>query len=236
MSTTAAILSPKSGGAPYAVASSVFYPVTRQSLDYERAYPRVFAAKEELFFYPTKPDHLVSDILEIGPGRGDFLFALAEACPERQIAAVELDQKRYDKLARWVKVRGFANVLLINGDARVVVPECVPQASLSAVYVLFPDPWPKRRHAFHRLLTQSFLRRLAACLKPGGVLTVRTDVQAYAEWVRDNAVGIPAFRERRGQGEADSLIPGSVETLYEQRRRAAGETITTVSWCKEECE
>lgn len=236
MNTTFATLCLKRGEALHAVTSSVFYPVTRQSSAYERAYPSVFAAKEELFFYPMKPDRWVSDILEIGPGRGDFLFALAAACRDRQIAAVEMGGKRYYKLVRQVEARGLTNVLLINGDARLVVPQCVPRMSLSAVYVWFPDPWPKRRHAFHRLLTQDFLDCLAACLKPGGVLTVRTDVRAYAEWVRASAAGIPALRERRREGEADTLIPGSVETLYEQRRRAAGETITTVSWCKEKCE
>lgn len=196
--------------------------------DFERAFPTRFESQKELLFHPVRPDQIACDILEIGPGRGDFLFAMAEAHPQQQLVAVEIGKKRYYKLVRRIDERGLQNVLLIQGDARFVIPECIPKASVTSAYILFPDPWPKRRHAFHRLLTAEFMINCAATLKPGGMLTLKTDVGAYADWATQNVDTIPFLEvvsSHAGEKEDEAI-----ETLYEQRRRAAGETIRTLRW------
>jgi tRNA (guanine-N7-)-methyltransferase len=144
-------------------------------------------------FYPAQPDRIVGDVLEIGPGRGDFLLSTAEAHPELRFVAIELGKKRHPRLAHRVVRRGLANVLLIHGDARLVLPRYIAPASFGSAVVLFPDPWPKLRHAFNRLLQPEFLSELARVLIPGGHLYVKSDVESYIAWVQAQVTRLPEF-------------------------------------------
>src|SRR3989338_8606608 len=106
------------------------------------------------YYFISSP---MSNTLEIGPGRGDFLFWLAEENPLKTVHAIEYKRKRYDKLVRRLETRGLSNVRLYLGDARTVLPVEFPDLSLERVFILFSDPWPKRRHARHRLFQETFV-------------------------------------------------------------------------------
>ncbi|HUU46446.1 MAG TPA: hypothetical protein VM118_12010, partial [Acidobacteriota bacterium] len=110
----------------------------RTVADYERSFPTGFESQKVPRFHPARPEHLTCDILEIGPGRGDFLFAMAEAYPEKQFVAIEIRNKRYCKLVRRREERGLSNILLIQGDARFVIPSCIPENTVPSAYILFP--------------------------------------------------------------------------------------------------
>jgi tRNA (guanine-N7-)-methyltransferase len=96
-----------------------------------------------------------------------------------------------DRLAR----AGVANVLLACADARPLLRDWVPEESLQAVHVYFPDPWWKLRHHRRRVFTAEFARQCARVLRPGGVLSVATDVEDYAALVRAAAAAQAALRE-----------------------------------------
>lgn len=119
---------------------------------------------------------LCPTLLEIGPGRGDFLMELARQKPQARIGAIEARRKRFDKLVP--KLARYPNVTLFWGDARWILPT-FPTGSLEEIFVLFSDPWPKRRHAKHRLFQDSFVRDLEGRLKVGGRVVVTTDDPVY---------------------------------------------------------
>lgn len=132
-------------------------------------------------YYPSIPSE--GDVLEIGPGRGDLILTLAPLNPSTKFIAIELGLKRFHKLAARLEKKAIQNVTLIQADARVALPEDLPQTRFSTIYVLFPDPWPKKRHAFRRLLQPAFIEFLTTFLKPQGRLICATDDQPYAELI-----------------------------------------------------
>ena len=191
-----------------------------------RSFPHEFQSQREVHFYPARPEKTEADLLEIGPGKGDFLLAQANAHPGQRFAAIEVRGERFSKLIRRVEAAGLTNILLINGDARCVIPRLVPDASLQQIVVLFPDPWPKRRQAFHRLLTVGFLTELVRSLKIGGEFVLKTDVESYAIWAARNAAQLPQVAVTSATGHGVDSEMG--ETYYERKQRAAGCMIHTL--------
>jgi tRNA (guanine-N7-)-methyltransferase len=184
-----------------------------------RQFPYEYESRREVLFYPEKPDRVGGDILEIGPGRGDLLFAMAEKSPEKEFVAIEYLIKRYFKLIKRIERLGLQNILLIQGRAQIVMPRLIAPDTFGRVYVMFPDPWPKERHAPHRLLTVDFLNILACTLKAGGDLVIATDFRPYAEWVVENAQQVPSL-ENAGSPYCDSsAIPDYAPTFFEQKWR-----------------
>ena len=135
--------------------------------------------------------------IEIGPGRGETLFAAAAARPERNFFAIERTGGMAGALLRGAARRGLRNVRAIGADARCVIARLVPDASVAAYHVYFPDPWPKRRHRRRRLVNTTFARDLRRTLLPGGEIHVATDLpallDAYAgELVAAGLYAVPA--------------------------------------------
>jgi len=188
-----------------------------------RQFPTAFESQKEVTFYPARPDRITGDILEIGPGRGDFLLSMAAQCPDKQFVAVELSKKRFFKIIPRIEKRGLTNILLINGNAGLIIPDLIDPETFEKIYVLFPDPWPKRRHIPHRLMSIPFMTHLARILGPGGDLYAATDFWSYADWMTDNFCRVPTLQS---QGTpyftGISQIPYYLPTFYEQKWRGIG--------------
>lgn len=127
----------------------------------------------------------MSTFLEIGPGRGDFLFRLAEENPDATVAAIEYKRKRFDKLVRRLGKKALPNVRLLMGDARFLLPQEFSENSVDKIFILFSDPWPKRRHAKHRLFQQEFVRKLIRVLVPDGQIFIAHDDPVYISQIRE---------------------------------------------------
>lgn len=170
-------------------------------------------------------------IVEVGPGRGDFLFHLAEKNADAQVVGIEIKRKRADKLIQRVEHRGLANVVIVHDDARHALPHLFGTGSIDEIHINFPDPWPKRRHAKNRAASAEFLKRCAAALKPGGTLTFITDHLQYAMDVSDYLLSIPdlrnAYRERY-LTDVDDVFP----TLFAMKWREEGRRITYQKYFK----
>jgi len=120
-------------------------------------------------------------VLEIGSGMGEATAAMAAADPDRDVLAVEVHTPGLGNLLRLLEGAGLTNVRVLEADAREVLRDVLPPASLDEVRVFFPDPWPKARHLKRRLVSGEFADLVASRLRPGGLLHVATDWQSYAD-------------------------------------------------------
>jgi tRNA (guanine-N7-)-methyltransferase len=119
-------------------------------------------------------------LLEIGPGRGDFLLANAAARPRWRLLGLEMSRTRALSLGRKLLRRGLGNVLVLNAVAELALSGLLPAATARELHIHFPDPWPKKRHRKRRLLGAAGARRLIEALAPGGLLCFMTDHEEYA--------------------------------------------------------
>jgi len=122
--------------------------------------------------------------LEIGPGRGDFLFHLAEENPLATVVGVEVKPGRCEKLAVRREKRGLTNVQLVGMDAKIFLPQCA-EDEFDHIFILFSDPWPKNRHAKNRLFQEKFVAEILRVLKPGGRVYVAHDDPRYIAQIRE---------------------------------------------------
>ena len=117
--------------------------------------------------------------VELGSGDGSFLAQWAEAHPERNFLGVERLLGRLRKLDRKGQRRGLRNLRLVRIEASYFLGYLLPPASVRALHIYFPDPWPKRKHRWHRLIQEPFLAIAAQALEPGGIVYLRTDDEDY---------------------------------------------------------
>ncbi len=163
--------------------------------------------------------------MEIGCGKGKFIVARAEENPDIQFIAL-------DRVLKWMKTgirrsgkRALQNLIFLKTEAREFLTECVPAASLQACYILFPDPWPKKRHHKRRLVTADFLRTVAKRLKEGGVLFLATDHEDYFRVMEDavSESNLPWQRVKRRVNQRETL--GAVKTNYEAKYESRGKNL-----------
>lgn len=119
--------------------------------------------------------------LEIGFGGGEHLAATARAAPHLGFIGCEPFLNGIAKLLAIVDAEGLANIRLWDEDATELI-ERLPPAALDRAYLLFPDPWPKRRQRKRRFVSDESLSALARILQPGADLRFATDIDDYAGW------------------------------------------------------
>lgn len=116
--------------------------------------------------------------IEIGFGHGQFLASLAAQRPGTRFLGFEVRTRWCRSLLERVDAAGLENVRLLRGDFRAVLPDLVPDGVVDAVYLLFPDPWWKKRHHKRRVLTADTVALIERKLAPGGNVWVKSDVPA----------------------------------------------------------
>ncbi|MCW5622716.1 MAG: tRNA (guanosine(46)-N7)-methyltransferase TrmB, partial [Burkholderiales bacterium] len=117
----------------------------------------------------------------LGFGMGETTAAIAQAHPENDYLGIEVHAPGVGSLLKQIDAQGLCNVRIVQHDAVEVVQHMLAPATLDAIHVFFPDPWPKKRHHKRRLIQPAFAALLASRLKPGGYLHLATDWQEYAE-------------------------------------------------------
>lgn len=161
--------------------------------------------------------------MEIGFGGGEHLVACALAEPEVGFIGCEHFAQGVAKLLADLDRRGgVENLRLAAGDARAVL-DALPEAALERIYLLYPDPWPKRRHEERRFISEANLDSMARVLKPGGELRLATDIVDYA---RRSLKMLEARKDFKvaPQTRADWSKPWEnwPGTRYEAKAKAAG--------------
>jgi len=118
-------------------------------------------------------------VWEVGCGHGHFLTAYAAAHPDELCIGVDITKDRIDRGLRKRDRAKLANLHFIHAEAGVFLDSLPKTAIFSSIFVLFPDPWPKRRHHKNRLLQPDFLAAVAARARAGAGLYFRTDFEPY---------------------------------------------------------
>ena len=174
---------------------------------------------------------------EVGFGGGEHALALAAANPGIGLIACEVfEQGLCSLLARLVPEGGEAdtplpgNLRLWDDDARDLLRQ-MPDASVSRLFLMFPDPWPKSRHAKRRFVHPALLPELARVVKPGGMWRIASDDPTYQAWVAEvlaaqSLFDVPPPATTRPEGwpptryEAKALVAGRTPLYWEVTRRA----------------
>src|SRR6266536_1009617 len=126
----------------------------------------------EQLFGRSAPLHV-----DLGCGDGSFLCEMAQQFPKRNFLGIDRLTKRVEKVRR--KAEKIENVRVLRTDTLFAVRYLLPKNSVETFYLLFPDPWPKRRHQFRRIFTHDFLEAIAVALEKHGILRVATDQLDY---------------------------------------------------------
>jgi tRNA (guanine-N7-)-methyltransferase len=137
---------------------------------------------------PIKLMQYVKVVLEIGFGNGDFITNMAEQGSETLFVGAEPFLNGVSSLLAKIHANSIHNIMICPDDVMSLL-EIVPQSSFDAIYIICPDPWPKKRHHKRRLVQRGFLGKLLGYLKPKGVIEIVTDHPDYATWIRDQLNG-----------------------------------------------
>ncbi len=158
--------------------------------------------------------------VEVGFGNGEFLAAACREQPDWNWVGLETSLTCVTKAARKLAAVRASHVRLALVDGKFALRELFPDESVHRVYVHFPCPWPKARHARRRLVDPEFVQTLSAVLAPWGEFVLVTDVRSYAE------ESARYLQERGFSLQGPELVPErGPGTRYEMRWRKFGRSI-----------
>ncbi len=160
--------------------------------------------------------------LEIGFGGGEHLVAEAIAQPRTGFIGSDAFVNALGKVLTSIEAQQVQNIRLHFGDALHLI-DWLPAASLARVDLLYPDPWPKRRHWKRRFIQDDNLHRLARILRPGGELRFATDIADYASWTLARVLRSEEFFWTAEKADDwRQSWPGFTGTRYEAKAKREG--------------
>lgn len=161
--------------------------------------------------------------LEIGFGGGEHLAARAAQQPKAAFIGCEPFVNGVVSMLQHIEEGNLTNIRLVVDDARLLL-QSLPEACLDGIYILFPDPWPKKRHNKRRIVSDETIGELSRVLRVGGQLIMATDIADYAEWMQEVLVKRAEFtlnlEERNSIHERPHTWPSP--SRYEKKGTACG--------------
>lgn len=171
--------------------------------------------------------------LEIGFGNGGFLIEMAIREPEMNFIGIDMFHKGIRKLITRAEKLLLKNIRMVYGDAREKTPIIFRDGELREVFINFPDPWPKKRHAKRRLIKPAFVDMLASRLEIGGEVHLATDYTPYAQ---EMLVHLEAESRLHNKSGPLNFLPsreaGLPKSKYEKNFIGAGEKIFYLSYVR----
>ena len=175
--------------------------------------PEAGAALDPATLFPRPLDRFW---LEVGFGGGEHVAAQARLHPEAGIIGCEVFVNGIASLLGHLSESEIDTVRIFGEDARRLLP-ALPTASLDRVFVLFPDPWPKKRHITRRFIGPDNLDALARVMAAGGELRVASDDPTYVAWAARQLEAHPAFTAIQITTDRTQLPPDWPVTRYEEK-------------------
>lgn len=183
----------------------------------------------DLFTHPQTWEQIAPDAgpceLEIGSGKGLFLQSAAQARPHHRFVGIELAAKFANKAAERIAKRALPNVTMLRGDAQRFLASTVPDSSLVAVHVYFPDPWWRNKHKKRRVLNEEALLDIQRALVSGGELHFWTDVLDYYEHICSQLMDLTCLKGPSYVPQRAALHSMDYTTHFERRARTHGQPV-----------
>lgn len=170
--------------------------------------------------------------LDIGCGRGMFLFNSVETHPDINFLGIEIDYTEGRRSARRLQKRAFPNGRVLGGDAKEFLGKYVPPHSVHRAHVYFPDPWWKRKHRKRRLFTDEFADLLARVVQFGGEVHSWTDVEEYFEVISGLMNHHPLFETQTPVTPHTPAHDLDYLTSFHRRRTQAGANTYCGRWLR----
>jgi len=168
------------------------------------------------------PWHENNTWFEIGFGNGEHLAGLMERYPERRFIGAEPFINGMSAFLKLIRDVPHDNIRVWMDDAILLI-DAMPDEYLDGIYVLNPDPWPKKRHHKRRIISQENLTKFARVLKAGGQLIMASDVDDLSEWMVTQASNHDAFEWTATRADDWRLTPPEwIKTRYEEKGEKAG--------------
>ena len=181
--------------------------------------PAALAGQDLSALFPKPVDDLW---LEIGFGAGEHLAAQAARHPETGFIGCEPFVNGVASLLTMIEEGGLKNVLLFDDDARLLLDH-LPAASIGRIFILFNDPWPKKRHHRRRFVSPHTVECLARLLKDDGEILFASDHMGYIAWALEHFLRGGALRWlARRPSDWRRPPDGWVATRYEKKARKRG--------------
>ena len=188
--------------------------------DYYTAYGEWTFPGWDVLFENKNPVHI-----EYCSGNGAWIIEKAKEFPGKNWVAVEWQFERARKIWSKMKNENLSNMLIIAGEALTFTREYIPPSSVSEVYVNFPDPWPKERHAKHRLFQEAFIGELARILQTTGKIIVATDDPDYSKQIGEKITENLSFTPKFAHPYYITEWPGYGGSYFDSLWRAQGKNI-----------
>lgn len=163
--------------------------------------------------------------LEIGFGNGEALASMSREHPGHDFLGADVYRPGIGSLLLKLEKSGLGNARVFRDDAVAVLRQRIPDGSLSAVMLFFPDPWPKKRHHKRRILQPDFAALVRRKLHPGGIFHMATDWQNYAEQMVEVMEQQPKFLNVAGPGRFSEDHGWRPPTRFERRGLELGHSV-----------
>jgi tRNA (guanine-N7-)-methyltransferase len=168
--------------------------------------------------------------LEIGFGNGENLAAIAAAHPDRDYLGVEVHRSGVGRLMLSIEELGLTNVRILCHDAVEVLEVQIAPGSLDEVLVLFPDPWPKKRHHKRRLIRGALVEQVASRLGQGATFRLATDWEPYAQHMLETIGACPQFVNLSPHGDFIERPADRTPTRFEKRGERLGHGVWDLAY------
>ena len=198
----------------------------------ERLWPKYGVDPDGLLDLDALFGRRAERVAEIGFGNGDNLLELAQAHPERDFLGIEVHRPGVGRLLLNLEQRGLNNVRVICRDAVDVLSRHLAVSSLDEILILFPDPWPKKRHHKRRLVQPAFVGLLVDRLKSGGTLRLATDWAPYAEEMLVHLSAEPRLRNLAPDGGYVPRPGQRQSTRFERRGERLGHGVWDLAFTR----
>ena len=163
-----------------------------------------------------------ASILEIGFGNGASLAEMATEHPENDYLGIEVHRPGVGNLLLQIEKQSLNNIRVSNDDAIEVLEQQIPDESLDAVYLFFPDPWHKKKHHKRRIVQPDFVNLIQRKLKPAGIFHMATDWENYAEHMMAAMSTAAGFENIAGNRQYTARPEYRPLTKFEQRGHRLG--------------